>query len=492
MEAGGSYGVYNNGGEVWSSYNDTFEGAIVASVVLSSGNTAGVGSPFATLPSMPVSMTDVSFYGDNIVGSGNQAILFDYGSGGAVEDIQILGGYGQSTAGHPFIADEGTGSLRGLNVAGFRLEPQGSNPYPFMSMTQPVTRATINAMYAAAVAPNTAGLVLGTVADSSINLQPGDNPAFYPSVLASCTSTEATIISDYANSSGQNTVNACPGSNELTLQGIKAPIQSYPLSNSEQAGWYKLGTFVASPSNPSGFAITILSGQGYNSNSGQETMCQLFTRMGNGTSAPNVSGAYLMCVGNGPIQNAALVATGGSTSSSNLSWDVYLQETNYSAGSYMIQLPYNGSWTHYDSPASNPGAASSTVVTASVAGWMTIDGRMYAPTAPAGDSSTQVANTAFVAAALNNARATTVPPLQATTKSIGGSSLPVGCTNQNTVTVNRATTSMVCEMSGAGGTQPANIVPRCFVSAANTVTPQLCTSVATIPTAQTYNIRVIQ
>lgn len=495
VEAGGSYAVYNNGGEVWSSYNDTFAGATIAQVVLSSGNTAAVSSPFTTLPSMPVSMSDVSFYGDNFVG-GNQTILFDYGSGGTVEDVQILGGYGQTTSGHPFIADSGTGALRGLNIAGFRLEPQGGNPYPFMSMTQPTLRATVNAMYAAGVAPSTPGLVFGLIAQSSINLQPGDNPAFYPSTLVSCTFAEATLITDYANSSGQNTVNNCPGSNELTLQGTKGPIQSYPLSNSAQAGWYKLGTFVASSSNPGGFMITILTGQGFNSNAGQESVVHLLTRLGNGTAAPNVSGAYLYAIGNGPISHAALVATGGSTSSSNLSWDVYLQESDYAAGSYTIELPYNGSWTHSDSPASSPGGASNTVVPATVAGWMTSDGSLYSPTAPPGTSSTQVANTAFVTAALSAQAAktgslTAIIPLKAVTASLGGSPLPAGCTNQPTTKVDGATTSMVCEMSGAGGTQPANIVPRCFVSAANTVTPQLCTSVAITPPAQAYNVRVI-
>jgi hypothetical protein len=82
--------------------------------------------------------------------------------------------------------------------------------------------------------------------------------------------------------------------------------------------------------------------------------------------------------------------------------------------------------------------------------------------------------------------------LSGITGSIGGSLLSVGCTNQPTVTVTGALTSMVCSMSGAGGAQPANIQPQCFVSAANTVTPQLCTAVAVTPKAITYNIRVTQ
>lgn len=82
-------------------------------------------------------------------------------------------------------------------------------------------------------------------------------------------------------------------------------------------------------------------------------------------------------------------------------------------------------------------------------------------------------------------------PLAAATDRIGGSPLPPGCANQPTVRVPGATTGMVCLMSGADGRQPPNIQPQCFVSAANTVTPQLCTAVAATPAAQRYNIRVI-
>jgi hypothetical protein len=99
---------------------------------------------------------------------------------------------------------------------------------------------------------------------------------------------------------------------------------------------------------------------------------------------------------------------------------------------------------------------------------------------PCGDINGKIANSQL-----------STPPLAATTGSIGGSALAVGCTNQATVTVSGATTAMVCIMSGVAG-NPANVHPQCAVTAANTVTPQLCTAVATTPTAQSYNIRVIQ
>jgi hypothetical protein len=82
--------------------------------------------------------------------------------------------------------------------------------------------------------------------------------------------------------------------------------------------------------------------------------------------------------------------------------------------------------------------------------------------------------------------------LAGTTPKIGDFPLSPGCHNQPTVKVAGAAIDMVCAMSGAGGVQPANVQPQCFVSAADTVVPQLCAAVATTPAAQNYNIRVIQ
>jgi hypothetical protein len=86
---------------------------------------------------------------------------------------------------------------------------------------------------------------------------------------------------------------------------------------------------------------------------------------------------------------------------------------------------------------------------------------------------------------------TATTPLTGTTASIGGDLLAVGCTNETTLTVTGATTAMACVISGTAG-NPANVQPQCAVTAANTVTPQLCTAVAVTPTARTYNVRILQ
>ena len=86
-----------------------------------------------------------------------------------------------------------------------------------------------------------------------------------------------------------------------------------------------------------------------------------------------------------------------------------------------------------------------------------------------------------------------VPNLVATTASIGGAALTVGACATGTTSVSGATTSMAVSTSGAAGLDPGgNYQVRSYVSAAGTVTTEVCAVVAGTPTAQTYNLRVIQ
>lgn len=222
IEAHGSYGVYNNGAEVWASYGDQFEGGAVAAVVLSAGNSGKVGSPFAKLPAMPVSMSNVQFYGDLFASSGPD-ILFDYGRGGTVEDVQIYGGYGQNVQ-SPFITDTGAGALRGLNIDGFRLETESKNPSSFLTLTQPASRVVINANYASATKVSVPAVSVGAITGSFINLAPGDNSRFYPPMMVSCTSAQSTMVVDYPNGDGAKIPNSCPGLVALSLFGFNPPI----------------------------------------------------------------------------------------------------------------------------------------------------------------------------------------------------------------------------------------------------------------------------
>ena len=86
-----------------------------------------------------------------------------------------------------------------------------------------------------------------------------------------------------------------------------------------------------------------------------------------------------------------------------------------------------------------------------------------------------------------------IPTLTATTASVGGAALAVGACATGTTSVSGATTSMAVSTSGAAGLDPGgNYQVRSYVSAAGTVTTEVCAVVAGTPTAQTYNLRVIQ
>ncbi|WP_321913589.1 hypothetical protein [Paraburkholderia sp. J11-2] len=81
--------------------------------------------------------------------------------------------------------------------------------------------------------------------------------------------------------------------------------------------------------------------------------------------------------------------------------------------------------------------------------------------------------------------------LTGTTSSIGGSSLAAGACATGTVAVSGATTSMAVAVSPVA-TPGAGYVWEGYVSAAGTVTVNVCAIVAGTPTATTYNVRVAQ
>jgi len=222
---GGSYAVFNNGGEVWTSWKDHFVGGSVAALAFSSSRAPDVTSPWVSIPSTNQSMSNVTLVGDTIASSGSQTILFDYGTGGTVEDVTIIGGYGQATAGHPLIADRGKGALRHLVIEGFREEPQGSNPYPLISLTNPAIALHVNAMYAAVTAPSQPLMKFGSlVAASFFNVMPGDNPRFYPKTEMTCTgSGQNTFIINYVNESGDMPISGCSGASVLNSNWLSVP-----------------------------------------------------------------------------------------------------------------------------------------------------------------------------------------------------------------------------------------------------------------------------
>lgn len=86
--------------------------------------------------------------------------------------------------------------------------------------------------------------------------------------------------------------------------------------------------------------------------------------------------------------------------------------------------------------------------------------------------------------------------LTGTTGSIGGALLAAGGCSSGTVGITGATTAMAVTASPAAGTNPdpgsLGVYWRSRVSSANTITVDVCTPLAGTPTADTYNVRVLQ
>lgn len=82
-------------------------------------------------------------------------------------------------------------------------------------------------------------------------------------------------------------------------------------------------------------------------------------------------------------------------------------------------------------------------------------------------------------------------PLSATSASIGGGALLAGACTTTVTTVTGATVGMV--VVAIPNTYPGvGNLWNSYVSAANTVTTQICAIIAATPTASTYNLRILQ
>jgi len=212
----GDYSVYNNGGEVWTSVADNYNSGNVATIAFSANASPAVTSPFATLTGSLASMTDVQFLGTTIGGGGAQVVLLDYGSGGSIGDITFLGGFGVHAPGKPWMSDTGTGVTKNLTMIGFRDEPQNSNPYPLISVSQTIYDVHINGEYAPSAKSSQPMLIFGTVGEGIVNMAPGDNSSNYPTSIINCKLGFGLMVWTYG------VRNSCPGILEVAYQNATA------------------------------------------------------------------------------------------------------------------------------------------------------------------------------------------------------------------------------------------------------------------------------
>jgi hypothetical protein len=204
------------------------------------------------------------------------------------------------------------------------------------------------------------------------------------------------------------------------------------------------------------------------------------TIAGSGAAIPtgpttSVSGDVVTFNGTaGQMQDSGTLLTGLAKLASPTFTGTVTAPTMNATGGYQL----NGTALAASNLSNGTTGTGSVVLAASPA----LSGTPTAPTASAGTNSTQVATTAFVAAAL---------PLTGTTASIGGSALAAGACASGTVNITGATTSMAVVATPA--TYPGDgMAWRPYVSAAGVVTVKVCADVAGTPTASAYNVRVIQ
>jgi hypothetical protein len=217
----GDFQVYNFGGEIWNCYYCTFYqdgGGGVDLVRLSSANTAGISSPFATMASPPTSMTKVNLWATWTAGGTADALDIDT-STSPVSSVTI-GGFGNLGGAPSFIRDTGAGNIHGLTIRDLRVEPFCTN-CGLLVLNNIVWDVLIDSTEWAAGTPPSVSLVdfREQVSNTDIRLQPGDSQLQFPSTgVITCNAAAGVIgviIYDHIAYGGGPQNNNCPGAIEL-------------------------------------------------------------------------------------------------------------------------------------------------------------------------------------------------------------------------------------------------------------------------------------
>jgi hypothetical protein len=252
--------------------------------------------------------------------------------------------------------------------------------------------------------------------------------------------------------------------NSITGASLAIPSNDYSLNPGYAlitgAGrqWTKLGTWVAN-ANGSTLDIRIYSGAGANVAANQQMMADLIVRNANTASAPNLSGASVLTYGANPIAGVKIVATGGNTSPTNQKWDIYVETTGFSSGTYAITKQYDEQWINSDTLTGDPGPASSTVLVGTIQQVMS--------------------------------------GYSATTGALPSAAIAAGACSNLTATAPGTTSGMAVIATPASTTQLIKGLhwDTAFVSAAGTITVPVCNNTAAPITPNitpVFNVRVIQ
>jgi hypothetical protein len=138
-------------------------------------------------------------------------------------------------------------------------------------------------------------------------------------------------------------------------------IQKYYLQNGGAPQWFLLGTWTFTNGGTS-LGLTYNGGVGYNITAVQQCVSTVTVRSSNDTGAPNISGAsWYSNGGSDAILGLSVVAASGNNGSGG-NWNIYVELNSYTNGHWTISPAPGDDFVWSGSSASNPGAASSTVV----------------------------------------------------------------------------------------------------------------------------------
>jgi hypothetical protein len=362
----GAVGFYNHACEIQHNYDDQFQ--IDRWTVLTATNVDHVTSLFDTndIPGFQ-SMSEVEFYGAN--GGSNQI----FGEFENAYSITWIGGYGDSDfpAAYPW-AFHVVGNQSGrLTIQDFRVEGKGG--LIDVASGAQLIEPTINTdLYRSPTQlTNTPQIRL----NGSASLQDaplvmiddyGGSGANFTALVDG--GTGCAVANSHLFVGVWQTLGTCQTTglaNTITgnLQGDWSLQPDYQLTASPSATWVKLGTWVSStPGVGASLGITINGGFGFNPGQNNQATAHIVIRNGNGSSAPNLSGASMLVYGDNPFTAFKVAATGGSTSATNMSWDVYVQEGVFASGNYHIDKTPSDQWININTLSSDPGTSASVVV----------------------------------------------------------------------------------------------------------------------------------
>lgn len=152
-------------------------------------------------------------------------------------------------------------------------------------------------------------------------------------------------------------------------QGDGALQPSYGITGSQATPtWIKVGTWISTnPPQGDDLSLTFYGGIGFIPAGRNSGIAYAHVRIGNQTAAPNISDAQIYNFGSVVYDQIKVIATGGSTSITNGSWDIYVHQVNQFAGGIYTVAKFNvDGWININATATDPGSASSTIFVGSV------------------------------------------------------------------------------------------------------------------------------